>query len=99
MDSNKICDLCGREGYLTRHHLVPRCLHRRKTIRRRFDAEARGQTVRLCDDCHTQVHRLMDEKTLAVEASTLDELKNYEAVRKYLKWVRNKKAGVVSKRL
>ena len=92
-----ICVLCGREGYTTGHHLVPRSTHTRKSVKRKFDRDERDEKVEMCVDCHTQIHRLITEKELAKSYFTVSALKHHPDVARYLKWVKGRPMNVASK--
>lgn len=90
------CELCEREGFVTDHHLVPRMLHGRNSIKRRFAPEELEQTVHLCDDCHTQIHRLVSEKKMGQALHSLRSLRAYPTIARYLRWVKGRPVGVIS---
>ena len=88
------CDLCGRllKDDTTRHHLVPRAVHRKKRFQRRFSKDERLTTVELCRDCHRAVHDLVpDEKEIAERYYTLELLREHPAIAKFLTWIRKQK--------
>lgn len=66
------CVLCKREKELTKHHLIPKTLHKR--YRKKFGKLRLKETVDVCDDCHSQIHKLFTEKELALEYNTLELL-------------------------
>lgn len=75
-----ICALCGRDvRALTEHHLVPRSKGKK------------GQalpTVLICSACHRQLHVLFTNEELARDFNTLEKLRENEAVRRFVKWIR-----------
>jgi 5-methylcytosine-specific restriction endonuclease McrA len=88
------CDLCGRvmkEG-TTRHHLVPRAVHRKAQFKKRFSKDQMRTTVDFCRDCHRAVHDLLpDEKELARDYYTIELLREHPAIATFLEWVRKQK--------
>ena len=61
------CELCGRDKRLTKHHLIPRGVHRKKRFVNRFGKkEMHRRSLMLCKECHSGIHDLIpDEKELA----------------------------------
>jgi hypothetical protein len=54
------CELCGRMTGLTRHHLIPKRVHRSESIRAKFSKEVLNQRIaKLCKACHRHVHRTL----------------------------------------
>lgn len=75
-----ICALCGRDvPHLTEHHLVPRSRGKKGQVL---------PTVMLCPPCHKQLHALFTNEQLARDFDTLAKLRENEAVRKFVKWIR-----------
>lgn len=92
------CALCKRVEQTTRHHLYPRCMHRRLKRKRAQGAKRLLgadllQTVELCPPCHKRVHQLFSEKELAEQYSTLEALAANEQVRQWLNWIEGKPVG------
>ena len=73
------CPLCDREYEntfsLSQHHLIPKC------------RDKKGQKVAICCDCHHQIHALFTEKELEKKYNTVEELKNYSAMKTFIKWI------------
>ena len=82
-----MCELCKRNQSTTRHHLVPRTLHRRYKAKKGFDQKFLNVTVDLCKDCHHMVHDFFSEKELASKFNTLESLLSNEKVIKYINWI------------
>ncbi len=93
MGKNKTgrCALCDRVANLTFHHLVPKKLHRRNHYRKQFDKEMLAQGVELCRPCHSALHRLYDEITLAKRLNSLALLREDPAVARHVGWVRKRR--------
>ncbi len=86
------CELCRREGVsVTRHHLIPRAVHRRPRTARSFPQEELNTRIAmLCRACHKFIHTVLSEKELAAEYSTLEKLRAHPEIHKFLQWVANK---------
>ncbi|MGQ4665553.1 HNH endonuclease [Metabacillus halosaccharovorans] len=72
------CELCEREEVETTiHHLTPK--------------EMGGtflSTAKLCIACHKQIHALYTNEELAARLSTIQELKQDEKLKSFIKWIR-----------
>jgi hypothetical protein len=92
-DQPERCELCDRPKKLTKHHLVPRAVHRKKRYVSRFGKkEMRQRGLMLCKDCHVGIHDLIpNEKELADNYHSKELLLASEAVRKHVAWVRKQK--------
>jgi len=84
------CQLCGCQRPLTFHHLIPRKMHRRKHFRTHYDKAQLNEGIMICRYCHSAIHRLYDEMTLAKSLANLAQLLADEAVQKHIAWVRKK---------
>ena len=83
-----ICELCKREvEFTTKHHLIPRTVHRNKWFKKKFTKEQMHTTVDLCKPCHREIHRQIPEKEMGRHYNTLETLKNHENVQKFLVWL------------
>ena len=89
----KHCELCGRREHTTRHHLFPRCLHRRLRRKKALPGETLHHTVEFCTPCHKRIHQIFSEKELAEEFHSLERLKADARVNKWLDWIRGKPQG------
>ncbi|MCG5535008.1 hypothetical protein [Ectothiorhodospira mobilis] len=89
------CALCGRVlEELTRHHLIPRARHHNRRNKRRFGrTEVRERVIWVCRPCHSQVHRVLDEKTLERSYNTLEALQGHPEIRRFTRWIADKPAG------
>lgn len=85
------CALCGRQGLLTFHHLIPRKMHRRSYFRKHYSKAELQTGVMLCVTCHKTIHRFYDEMTLAKSLNTLNALHSDEKIQSYLAWVKKQK--------
>ena len=85
------CRLCHRLGAkMTRHHLIPRMVSGRSSVRRRLAGEKRqpAEIIMLCLPCHRQIHRVFSEKELALSANSLAKLASHPEVEKFVAWIR-----------
>jgi hypothetical protein len=89
------CELCARKTVpLTKHHLIPRTLHRNKRIRKRFTKEqCLTQIAWLCMPCHKSIHRLLSEKEMAADYFTITALAHHPDIADFVSWIKNKPAG------
>ncbi len=85
------CLLCGREGELTFHHLIPRKLHGRPYYRKHYSREQLDTGIDICRLCHDGIHDLYDEKRLAKEFASLEALRGDEGLRRHFAWVSKQK--------
>ena len=87
------CELCNRQKPLTKHHLIPRGVHRKKRFVERFGkTEMRKRSLMICRECHNGIHDLIpDEKELAGKYNTKELLLSNASVRKHVAWVRKQK--------
>ena len=77
METTETCDLCGRPGQeLTKHHLIPRAVHKKKRFANRFGKqEMRQRGLMLCKLCHSGLHDLFpSEQELADKYNTREAL-------------------------
>ena len=83
LDNTGICELCGCECALTKHHLVPqaRCKNKYKQIK-----EDEANLLWICRQCHDQIHALWDENALRDLYSTKEKLLAAEPMQKFIAW-------------
>jgi hypothetical protein len=87
----KPCELCGRtlKTGTTKHHLIPRTCHKNRWFKKNYTREEHRETVDLCRDCHSAIHRLVpSEKELGRHLNTLELLKAHPLISGYLVWAR-----------
>lgn len=85
------CQLCQREKDLTFHHLIPRTLHSNKWFKKRYTKkEMSSRGIYVCQDCHDNMHKTYDEKTLGRLYNTLELLLNDPKIIKFSKWISSK---------
>lgn len=83
-----MCALCEREvRSVSRHHLVPRQA-----------GGKHGETVPLCQPCHTTIHYTFTNKELAKEYNTIPKLRQAPELNKYLNWIRKRPIEKIANR-
>ena len=81
--------LCGREKPLTFHHLVPKAMHRKKRIQKRFTKEElRSGGWYVCRLCHDGIQDLISAMEPAEKFVTKESLLAHPALDKHGAWVR-----------
>jgi hypothetical protein len=86
------CEFCGREKPLTKHHLIPRAVHRKtRYVKEHGKEEMRERGLELCKLCHDGIHDLFSERELADSYNTKESLLSDERVRRHIRWVRKQK--------
>lgn len=90
------CALCRRAGpTLTRHHLIPRTVHRRKWARRRFGrAEMQARVLWVCRPCHRHIHATLSEQQLAHQYNTRAALLGHPEIARFVRWIAGKPPGL-----
>ena len=93
------CELCNRAGVaVTKHHLIPRGVHRRKRFRKLFDREDRlTRILWVCRPCHNAIHSACSEQELAMHYNTREKLLAIGELRDFVAWIQGKPAGFVPK--
>jgi 5-methylcytosine-specific restriction protein A len=82
------CGLCERAvQHTSRHHLVPR-----------EEGGRYGDTVDLCQPCHSSVHRFLTNRELAHQYATVEALRGAEELQGYLGWIRKNKVEKIRNR-
>ena len=90
------CQLCGRTQLpLTRHHLIPQSRHNKTRTHRQFDRTDMQQAIALlCRPCHSQVHAVLDNISLAADFNRVDLLAGHPEIARFCAWISNKPAGL-----
>ncbi len=86
------CLLCGRDMPLTFHHLIPRTTHKKLLKRNLYTPKELNHGIMVCRPCHSAIHKLIDEETMAQEFNTLEKLESYEPVQKWVAYAAKQKA-------
>lgn len=75
-----LCALCGRpippEARSSLHHLVPR-----------LRGGKGGETVRLHQICHNEIHATLTETELARDYNTPEALRDHPRLAKFIAWI------------
>ena len=82
----KSCALCG--GGIppelgNRHHLIPKG---------RGGTHSKRNLVLLHRECHLKIHSTISVDDLARQYNTIDKLLEYDEIKRYVKWIRNRPA-------
>jgi|SRR5215475_9314731 len=81
------CALCQRAATdLTRHHLIPRTVHKRPRTRRNFTRDQRLTVVLLCRACHKQIS-LFTESEHARTYCSIKALAAHPELARFIEWV------------
>lgn len=88
------CELCGRPVRLTFHHLIPKKVHRRKRMQKRYSRQMmRCHGIWICRLCHTAIHEFIpDEQELADEFCSLEQLQNHPPIARHITWACRQKS-------
>ncbi len=79
---------------LTKHHLIPRTLHKNKRIRKQFTKEqCLTELIWLCRPCHSTIHRVLSEKEMAAQYFSLPALKSHHDIQEFVGWIKDKPTG------
>ena len=94
------CELCLRAvPSLTRHHLIPRRLHRTTRFRRRFERQTMREAVLwVCRPCHNAIHRAADEQVLGLYYRSREALLSIPELCAFVDWLSGKPPSFVPKR-
>ena len=83
------CELCGREKELTFHHLIPKSQHKNKWFKKTYTREEMNEGINICkDDCHREIHKLINEKEMGRSFNTIKKLLNHSKIKKYIKYIK-----------
>lgn len=87
-ERQKTCDFCERERPLTFHHLVPKKVHKKSILLKKFTKEdMQTMGLMLCSDCHKTIHRHIDHIDLGKFYHTKEALLGHPEIGKFVKWV------------
>ena len=91
----KACELCSRKmDALTKHHLIPKTLHKNKRIRKQFTKEqCVTEIVWLCKPCHKTIHRILSEKQMGAQYFSLSALQGHPDINEFVDWIKDKPIG------
>lgn len=80
------CEMCRRSMPLTKHHVIPRAMHKRSPYSS-LGADVLSRCIRICRPCHSALHRMEDEKTLAEKFRTLEQILDDERMQRWVKYI------------
>lgn len=81
------CPLCHRVTDLTFHHLIPKKVHKRNYFKKHFDKQTLAFGIDICRTCHTGIHKIYDEITLAKHYNSLQKIKQDDKLNTHFLWV------------
>ncbi|KAI0665736.1 hypothetical protein C8Q78DRAFT_491743 [Trametes maxima] len=88
------CEICERAVPLTYHHLIPREVHD-KALKKKWHLESMLNSVAwLCRPCHSAVHHVANNESLAKEYYTVELLLEREDIQKWRKYAAKQRWGV-----
>lgn len=86
------CQMCARIGTnLTKHHLIPKTLHKKLRKKKKIRREVLNRTVDVCIPCHNHIHTLFTERELSRNYNTLQLLLDDPQIQKFIKFIRKRK--------
>ncbi|MDI9244406.1 hypothetical protein [Marinobacter sp. CHS3-4] len=93
------CELCERPvAKLTRHHLIPKRLHRKKRFQKLFSKEDLvTRTLWVCRPCHNAIHKACGELELGLHYNTRKALLELDELRRFVVWLKDKPEDFVPK--
>ena len=80
------CCMCSREIPITIHHLIPKSEHSRSDRTRAY-LNGPENALECCRPCHSNIHRVADNATLAKEYWTLELLMSHPKIATFSTWV------------
>ncbi|KAF4322030.1 hypothetical protein BBO99_00004345 [Phytophthora kernoviae] len=92
-DMTGLCEMCERPMNLTAHHVIPRVTHA-KYLHKGYTREFLNTCIMICRQCHSKIHSVEDNKTLAREYNTLDKIMQHPKIVVWVAYARKQKARV-----
>ncbi|CAI5745697.1 unnamed protein product [Peronospora destructor] len=92
-DMTGLCEMCERPLNLTAHHVIPRVTHS-KYLRKGYTKEFLNTCIMICRQCHSKIHSVEDNKTLAREYNTLDKIMQHPEIIAWVAYARKQKARI-----
>ncbi|GMF17561.1 unnamed protein product [Phytophthora fragariaefolia] len=90
-DMTGLCAMCERPMNLTAHHVIPRVTHS-KYLRKGYTKEFLNTCIMICRQCHSKIHSVEDNKTLAREYNTLEKIMQHPKIIDWVAYARKQKA-------
>lgn len=83
------CVLCKRNQDLTFHHLVPKKMHNKRAIKRKYDPDyLYAYGIWVCADCHKMIHKTFKHDDLAFIYNTKEKLLEHNSINRFVQWVK-----------
>ncbi|RMX67035.1 hypothetical protein DD238_003072 [Peronospora effusa] len=92
-DMTGLCEMCERPLNLTAHHVIPRVTHS-KYLRKGYTKEFLNTCIMICRQCHSKIHSVEDNKTLAREYNTLEKIMQHPEIIAWVAYARKQKARI-----
>ncbi|EGZ30269.1 hypothetical protein PHYSODRAFT_310269 [Phytophthora sojae] len=92
-DMTGLCEMCERPMNLTAHHVIPRVTHS-KYLRKGYTKEFLNTCIMICRQCHSKIHSVEDNKTLAREYNTLEKIMQHPKIIDWVAYARKQKARI-----
>lgn len=95
---NKRCQYCNRfVRILQTHHIIPKLMLRRMNYKKRKELRRTSKiTVRLCRDCHRQIHSMFTNKELKNQFNDMNKITETKEFKKYLSFIVEKPEGTIT---
>lgn len=93
LDSARLCEMCERPMNLTAHHLIPRTMHAQYR-KKGYTKEFLNTCVLICRQCHSKIHSVEDERTLARDYSTLEKIMAHPEIIRWVAYASKQKARI-----
>ena len=87
------CQMCRREMPLTRHHLIPRMHHKHKPWASMDQKWLMNHVILICRPCHSAVHKMEDERTLATSFNTLELIMADERMKRWCAYISKRRVN------
>ena len=78
------CALCGRRKRLDFHHLIARTLHSNKWFKKNYTVEQMRRGIDICRDCHSAIHKFIDQKEMGRAYNTREKLLAHPEVARFV---------------
>ncbi|KAE9007350.1 hypothetical protein PR003_g16665 [Phytophthora rubi] len=92
-DMTGLCEMCERPMNLTAHHVIPRVTHS-KYLRNGYTKEFLNTCIMICRQCHSKIHSVEDNKTLAREYNTLEKIMQHPKIIDWVAYARKQKTRI-----
>ncbi|TYZ61790.1 hypothetical protein PybrP1_004788 [[Pythium] brassicae (nom. inval.)] len=92
-DGTGLCEMCERPMNLTAHHLIPRTTHAQYR-KKGYTKEFLNTCVMICRQCHSKIHSVEDERTLARDFSTLEKIMAHPEIVRWVAYASKQKARI-----